>query len=50
MKTAQAEYKTDIARLAEDIAKRGKDNLRWLTGLRIAAIVLLGFVIRLPVD
>ncbi|MCY4239252.1 MAG: hypothetical protein OXC93_13055 [Rhodospirillaceae bacterium] len=43
----QAEYKTDIARLAEDIAKHDKDNLRWLIGLWIAAIVVLGFVIRL---
>ena len=48
MKTAQAEYKTDIARLAEDIAKRDKDNLRWMIGLWIVAIVVLGFVIRLP--
>ena len=50
MKTMQAEYKTDIARLAEDIAKRDKDNLRWLIGLWIAAIVVLGFVIRLSAD
>lgn len=50
MKTMQAEYKTDIARLAEDIAKRDKDNLRWLIGLWIAAIVVLGFVIRLSAE
>lgn len=57
MKTMQAEYKTDIARLAEDnakrdteAAKRDKDNLRWLIGLWIAAIVVLGFVIRLSAD
>ncbi|GEM_PF-3216506 len=47
MKTMQAEYKTDIARLAEDMAKRDKDNLRWTVGLWIAAIVVLGFIIRL---
>ena len=41
----QAEYKTDIARLAEDMAKRDteatrrdKDNLRWQVGLWIAAM------------
>lgn len=50
MKTMQAEYKTDIARLAEDNAKRDKDNLRWLIGLWITAIVVLGFVIRLSAD
>ena len=50
MKTMQAEYKTDIARLAEDLAKRDKDNLRWTIGLWIAAIVVLGFVIRLSAD
>lgn len=50
MKTMQAEYKTDIARLAEDQAKRDKDNLRWMVGLWIAAIVVLGFVIRLSGD
>ena len=50
MKTMQAEYKTDIARLAEDMAKRDKDNLRWMIGLWIAAIVVLGFVIRLSAD
>ncbi len=46
MKTMQAEYKTDIARLAEDIAKRDRDNTRWMVGLWIAAIVVLGVVIR----
>ena len=50
MKTMQAEYKTAIARLAEDQAKRDKDNLRWMVGLWIAAIVVLGFVIRLSGD
>ena len=53
----QAEYKTDIARLAEDMAKRDteavkrdKDNLRWQVGLWIAAIVVLGFIIRFSAD
>ena len=61
MKTMQAEYKTDIALLAKTIvednakhdteaAKRDKDNLRWQVGLWIAAIVVLGFIIRLSAD
>ena len=57
MQAMQAEYKTDIARLAEDMAKRDieaakrdKDNLRWMIGLWIAAIIVLGFVIRLSAD
>ena len=48
MKTMQAEYKTDIARLAEDIAKRDKDNLRWQVGLWIAAVVIIGVLMRWP--
>ena len=30
--------------------KRDKDNLRWQVGLWIAAIVVLGFIIRLSAD
>ena len=59
MNTMQAEYKTDIARLAEDaakretrlvedMAKRDKENTRWQIGLWIAAIVILGILIRWP--
>ena len=55
MKTMQAEYKTDIAMLAADNAKRDaehakrdKDNLRWQVGLWIAAVVILGVLIRWP--
>ena len=52
MKTMQAEYETDIALLAttiaDDNAKRDKDNLRWQIGLWIAAIVVLGFIISHP--
>ena len=47
MKTMQAEYKTDIAMLAADNAKRDKDNLCWQVGLWIAAVVMLGVLIRL---
>ncbi len=55
MKTMQAEYRTDIARLAEDMAKRDveaarrdKDNLRWQIGLWVAAVVIIGVLIRWP--
>ncbi len=55
MNTMQAEYRTDIARLAEDIArreteaaKRDKDNLRWQLTLWLAAVIVLGFLIRWP--
>ena len=55
MNTTQAEYRTDIARLAEDMAKRDaeaakrdKDNLRWQVGLWIAAVVVVGVLIRWP--
>ena len=55
MKTMQAEYKTDIAMLAADNAKRDaehakrdKDNLRWQVGLWIAAVVIIGVLIRWP--
>ena len=62
MKTMQAEYKTYIARLAEimakrdaeaakrdaEAAKRDKDNLRWIVGLWIAAVVIVGVLVRWP--
>ena len=46
MNTKQQEYKTDIARLAEDMAKRDKENQRWQIGMWVAAIVILGVIIR----
>ncbi len=48
MNTMQADYRTDIARLAEDNAKRDKDNLRWQLTLWLAAVIVLGFLIRWP--
>ena len=55
MKPMQTEYRTDIARLAEDMAKRDtefakrdKDNLRWHVGMWVATVVLLGVMIRWP--
>ncbi|MCY4260179.1 MAG: hypothetical protein OXC91_07950, partial [Rhodobacteraceae bacterium] len=57
METKQAEYRTDIARLAEtmanwktDMAQRDKDNLRWSIGLWVAAVVIIGGRIRWPVS
>jgi len=59
MKTMQADYRTDIARLAEDMAKRDKGNQRWVVGFGIAQIAItiaaigggvafLGILIGLP--
>ena len=50
IKTMQIEYNTVVARLAEDIAKRDRDNTRWMVGLWVAAVVViiavLGFLSR----
>ena len=52
MKTMQAEYKTDIAQLARDIAQRDTANTRWVVGSTAVAAVfivaVLGFLVRLP--
>ncbi len=52
MKTMQAEYKTDIARLAEDAAKRDAEAAKRETrlilafaGLLFGAVAILSFVI-----
>ena len=54
MKTMQAEYKTDIARLAEDMAKRDAEAVRRETrlllsmaGLLAVAVAILGLLIGL---
>ena len=54
MKTMQAEYKTDIARLAEDMAKRDAEATRRETrlllsmaGLLAVAVAILGLLIGL---
>lgn len=54
MKTMQAEYKTDIARLAEDMAKRDAEAARRETrlllstaGLLAVAVTILGILIGL---
>ncbi len=55
METHQAKYETGLERLERKIAERDadqasrdKDNLRWQIGLWIAAIVILGVLIRWP--
>ena len=54
MKTMQAEYKTDIGRLAEDMAKRDTETAKretriivTMVGLFVAAVTVLGVLIRL---
>ncbi len=47
MNTRHAEYKTDIARLAEDAAKRETRLIVTMVGLMIAAVALLGILIRM---
>lgn len=46
MKTMQTEYKTDIARLAEDNAKRETRLIVTMVGLIVAAVAVLGVLIR----
>ncbi|MCY4149303.1 MAG: hypothetical protein OXD44_07875 [Gammaproteobacteria bacterium] len=58
-KPASKEYRTDIARLGEQMIKRDiersaethrrdKDNLCWQVGLWLAAVDILGFIIQFP--
>ena len=44
MKTMQAEYKTDIARLAEDNARRETRLILALIGIVAAAVAILKFL------
>ncbi len=43
-----ADWKTDMANWKTDMANRDKENQRWQIGLWVAAIVILGFIIRFP--
>ena len=47
MNTQQAEYKTDIARLAEDAAKRETRLTLTIVGVMIAGVTILGTVLGL---
>ena len=51
----RSDMRADLSRLSEGMAqrdtesaKRDKDNTRWQIGLWLAAIVVLGFLIRWP--
>ncbi len=48
MKTMQAEYKTDTARLTEDNAKRETRLIVMIAGLLAFAVAVLGLLIRWP--
>ena len=55
MEGHQARYETGLERLERkmaerdvEMAKRDKDNLRWQIGLWVAAVVILGILIRWP--
>ena len=43
MNTMQAEYKTDIARLSEQLAKRDVQLIRWMFGIAGLALALAKF-------
>ena len=43
-----AEMATEMAKRDAEMAKRDKDNTRWQIGLWVAAVVILGFLIRWP--
>ncbi len=56
MKTMDERYDKGWALLREDMAKRDaeaakrdKDNLRWQIGLWVAAVVIIGVILRWPV-
>ena len=55
MKAMESRIDASLAQLSEDMAKRDaehakrdKDNLRWQVGLWIAAVVIVGVLIRWP--
>ena len=52
MKTMQADYRTDIATLAKQLAERDTTNTRWLVGcIAVAAVLIvaaIGVLIRWP--
>ncbi len=48
LRADMANWKTDMANWKTDMARRDKDNLRWQIGLWVAAVVILGVIIRWP--
>ncbi|MCY4152623.1 MAG: hypothetical protein OXE94_10370 [Aestuariivita sp.] len=50
METKQAEYRTDIARLAEQAASRHTQLILAIAGMLALAVAVLGFLIGLPTE
>ena len=48
MQADMARRDADMAKRDTDMARRDKDNLRWQIGLWVAAVVILGVIIRWP--
>ncbi len=52
LRADMANWKTDMANWKAESAKNERDNIRWVIGLAVglwaAAVIILGFLIRLP--
>ena len=46
--TDMKQLKADMAKREAESARRDKENFRWLIGLWIAAVIVLGVLIRWP--
>ncbi len=46
MKIMQAEYKTDIALLAKQLAERDSRLLQWMVGIAVAGVAVMGLLLR----
>jgi len=49
IETRQAQCEGALERLRSDMARRDMENTRWQIGLWVAAVVVLGILIRWPV-
>ncbi len=48
LRADMARRDTEMAQRDTEMAQRDKDNLRWQIGLWVAAVVILGVIIRWP--
>lgn len=48
LRADMARRDAEMAKRDAEMAKRDKDNTRWQIGLWVAAVVILGFLIRWP--
>ena len=48
LRTDMKQLKADMAKREAESARRDKENFRWLIGLWIAAVIVLGVLIRWP--